>query len=535
MLRRIAQDLKPGLVARRRAGQQWRMASALSLFDDSPPPPCPARFNLARHALFAGQPAEKTALIVAGGAEDAHEVWSYGALRDAVARAAGGLRAAGLRRGDRVMLRLGNRADFPILFLAIAAAGGIAAPTSPMLSEAEALHVAADLEARFLCVDPDLALPGSAAETLSADALAALRAAEPIEPVDTAADDPAFAVYTSGSSGKPKGVLHAHRSARARRMMWRGWYGLTAADRMLHAGAFNWTYTLGAGLLDPWGAGASTVIYDGPRDPGIWSRLAAAHGATLFAATPGVLRQLLKYGADLSAGFAGLRHALSAGEKLPERVAEAWRAETGKPVYEALGMSEISTYLSFSPEAPPVPGAVGRPQPGRRVAILAEGSAAPAPLGGIGDLAISRRDPGLMLGYWRAEAETEAAFRGEWFVTGDRAAMDETGAVFHHGRADSVLNAGGYRVAAEEIEAALLAHPAVHEAAAVEARPRPDLTILAAFVVAEGVDAATLDAWLTGRLAAYKRPKRIECVDSLPKTPTGKLMRRALAARLSIA
>jgi Acyl-coenzyme A synthetases/AMP-(fatty) acid ligases len=299
---------------------------------------------------------------------------------------------------------------------------------------------------------------------------------------------------------------------------------------MLHAGAFNWTYTLGAGLLDPWAAGAATVIHAGPRDPGVWGRIAAAQGATLFAATPGVFRQWLKYGEDVGAAAAGLRHALSAGETLPESVAEAWRAETGKPVYEALGMSEVSTYLSFSPEAPPKPGYAGRPQPGRRIAVLAPGTDRPCPVGETGELAVSRRDPGLMLGYLNDEAATAAAFCGEWFVTGDLAEMDAEGNVAHRGRADEVMNAGGYRVAPQEVEAALLAHPAVSEAAAVEVRPRPDVSIIAAFVVAEGVDAPALSDWLEPRLAAYKRPKRITLVDALPKTATGKLMRKALAA-----
>ena len=504
-----------------------------SLFDEGPPPHCPAPFNMAAHALWAGQPADKVALLVADGDGAARERWTYGALRDAVARTAGGLVSAGLAPGGRVMLRMGNRSDFPILFLGVAAAGGVAAPTSAMLSEREAAYVAADLGARFVCVDDDLRFDAGGATTLGPADVAALRAAEPLTPRETAPDDPAFVVYTSGSSGTPKGVLHAHRAIWARRMMWRGWYGLGPEDVMLHAGAFNWTYTLGAGLQDPWGAGATTVIYGGPRDPGVWSRLAAASGATIFAATPGVIRQLLKYGEGVAEGMRGLRHAITAGEKIAPSLAAAWSAETGKPIYEALGMSEVSTYVSFSPECAPVSGRVGRPQPGRRIAVLAQGTDRPVPLGETGELAVSRRDPGLMLGYWGAKEATEAAFRGEWFVTGDLAEMAADGTIAHRGRADDMMNAGGYRVAPQEVEDALLAHPAVTEAAAVEARLRDDLSIVAAYVVAEGASAAELEAWLAERLAAYKRPKRITLVDSLPRTATGKLRRRALAEQAS--
>jgi acyl-coenzyme A synthetase/AMP-(fatty) acid ligase len=506
---------------------------SVSLVDDGPPPPHPPALNLAAHALWAGQPGDKVALTLAGPDGAATGTWTYAALRDAVARVAGGLRARGLRDGDRVMLRIGASADFPILFLGVVAAGGVAVPTSAMLSEAEALFVAADVGARFVAADEALRLTGPGFETLGPDDMAALRAADPMPPVGTAADAPAFVVYTSGSSGRPKGVAHAHRAAWARRMMWRGWYGLTADDVMLHAGAFNWTYTLGAGLLDPWAAGASTVIYDGPRDPGVWPRIAAARGATLFAATPGVYRQLLKYGDGLAEGFATLRHGLSAGETLVDALAAAWTAETGKPVHEALGMSEISTYVSSCPDRPRRAGRVGRPQPGRRVAVLIPGTDRPAPVGETGELAVSRRDPGLMLGYWGDPAGTAAAMRGEWFVTGDLATMDADGHLAYGGRADDLMNAGGYRVAPEEVEAALAAHPAVREAGVTELRLRPDLSIVAAFVVADpaaGLDEAEVLDWLRERLAPYKTPKRVVFRDALPRTATGKLLRRALAA-----
>lgn len=501
-----------------------------SLFDEGAPPPCPARLNLAAHALFAGQDAAKVALTVIGAGAETEATWTYADLRDAVARAAGGFLAAGLKPGERVMLRMGNTADFPILFLAAIAAGGVAVPTSAMLSGPEAAWIAADVGARFVCLGDGLAIDAPKAEALRGGALAALRAAAPAAVADTDAEAAAFVVYTSGSSGRPKGVTHAHRAAWARRMMWRGWYGLTAQDVMLHAGAFNWTYTLGAGLMDPWGAGAATLVYDGPRDPGVWARIAARRAPTLFAATPGVYRQLLKYGTDVGAGFAALRHGLTAGEKMPQALAAAWTRETGKPLYEALGMSEISTYVSAGPDAPPRPGWIGRPQRGRRVAVLIADGDAPAPIGVDGDLAVSRRDPGLMLGYWGDPEGTRAAMRGEWFVTGDRAEMDADGYIAYRGRADDLMNAGGYRVAPQEVEDALLAHPAVAEAAAVETRLRDDLSIIVAHVVAQGVTAADLDAWCAGRLAAYKRPKRIVFAEALPRTATGKLMRRALAA-----
>jgi acyl-coenzyme A synthetase/AMP-(fatty) acid ligase len=193
-------------------------------------------------------------------------------------------------------------------------------------------------------------------------------------------------------------------------------------------------------------------------------------------------------------------------------------------------MSEVSTYVSSSPEVPRRPGFAGRPQPGRRVAVLAPGSAEPVPVGETGDLAVSRRDPGLMLGYWNAPAETAAAFRGEWFVTGDLAEMDADGYLAHRGRSDDVMNAGGYRVAPQEVEAVLAACPGVIEAAVVEQRVREGLSIIAAFVVAEPgtVGPETLAAWCENRLAAYKRPKAITLVETLPRTATGKLLRRAL-------
>lgn len=521
----------------------WRgMTTPLSLCDFGPPPPCPARFNLAAHTLTAG-PAEKIALTVARAADDpAPEQLTYGDLRRLVLRAAAGLAARGVAPGDRVMLRIGHSTEFPIFFLAAAAIGAVAVPTSTLLSPAEAAFIAEETEAKLIVAAPGLAFDG-APVSMGAPILTPDEARSDHEAgfADTGADDLAYIVYTSGSSGRPKGVAHAHRAAHARRMMWRGWYGLGPGDVMLHAGAFNWTYTLGAGLMDPWAAGASTLIHAGPRDPGVWPALAARFGATIFAAAPGVYRQLLKSGADLS-GLAALRHGLSAGETMAEAVRADWDARVGKPIYEALGMTECSTFISSSPDAPPRPGFAGRPQPGRKVALLPpEGGETPTPRGEAGIIAVHRSDPGLMRGYWRRPEADAAAMRGDWFLTGDFGVMDADGYIRFEGRADDQMNALGYRVAPEEVEAALAAHPAVTGAAAVALPVRADLSVIAAFVTVDqtatsGAEAApdrsaleaAIMAHAADRLAAYKTPKRLTIVETLPRNPNGKLRRRNL-------
>ncbi len=500
---------------------------ALSLFDEGPPPPCPARFNLAAHVLGAAATVpDKIALTVLHAADDpAPERLTYADLRQRVRTAAGGLLDAGVRPGDRVILRIGHSTDFPIFFLAAAAIGAVAVPTSTLLSAPELHHIAAETEARLILAPPDLAIEGLGSHDPATVQGAAAGFA------DTAADDAGYIVYTSGSSGRPKGVVHAHRAVWARRMMWQGWYGMGPSDVMLHAGAFNWTYTLGAGLMDPWAMEAATIIYAGPRDPGIWPTIAAQHGASIFAAAPGVYRQLLKSGVSLD-GFTALRHGLSAGETMAAPVREDWTRRTGKPIYEALGMTEVSTFISASPAAPPRDGMAGRPQPGRRIALLPldEGTE-PVPLGTPGIIAVHRRDPGLMLGYWRADDATDATMRGDWFLTGDIGVMDSDGYIAFHGRSDDQMNALGYRVAPEEVEAALMRHPAITGAAAVELPVRADLSVIAAFVTAEGpLDEATLAAHAASHLAAYKVPKQFRVLAELPRNPNGKLRRRDLIA-----
>jgi acyl-coenzyme A synthetase/AMP-(fatty) acid ligase len=354
---------------------------------------------------------------------------------------------------------------------------------------------------------------------------------------ETAADDPAFLIYTSGTTANPKGVLHAQRAAFGRRPMYRGWYGISSADRVLHAGAFNWTYTLGTGLTDPWANGATSIIYTGEKEPELWPHLIRKTNATIFAAVPGLYRQILKYG-SLSKGALGhLRHGLMAGETPPAGLFENWEQTTGLPLYEALGMSEISTYISSSPVVPRRKGAVGKPQAGRRVAILPQdGGETPLPAGEEGLIAVHRCDPGLMLGYWNRPDEEREVYRGEWFIGGDIGVMDQDGYVTHLGRANDIMKALGYRVAPQEVESAISHCPGVAEVACTEIKVRADVSIVAAFVVkipGAALDAEHVRSYAAEHLAAYKVPREIVFIDALPRTPNGKIKRSALAHMLT--
>ncbi len=495
----------------------------------------PRRFNMARYCLTnANAPGDKPALLVVHDPSSPDvEAWSYRALENAVLRSAHLFRAAhGLAAGSRVAIRLRNRTSYALAFFGAIAGGLVPISISPDLTERELSFLLADSEAAAIVLDESLPHgpfdPGLTLipEAVLASAVESGPAALAYE--DTAADDPAFLIYTSGTTAAPKGVLHAHRSAWGRRPMYRGWYDIRPGDRLMHAGSFNWTYTLGTGLTDPWANGATAIVYTGDKDPALWPRLLRDHGVTIFAAVPGVYRQILKYGEPGT--LPQLRHGLTAGETLSSTVAAEWAGKTGTVLYEALGQSEISTYISSAPGVAPRAGKVGRPQPGRCVAILAdEGGTDPLPPGAEGLIAVHRSDPGLMLGYWKRPEEERDVYRGPWFIGGDAGVMDGDGYVTHLGRHNDLMNAGGFRVSPAEVELELLKHPAVAEVAVAEVAIHDGVSIVAAFVVPRDSTGSELAANLASHaskvLAAYKCPKEYVILGALPKTPNGKVKR----------
>ncbi|MFW5739457.1 MAG: class I adenylate-forming enzyme family protein, partial [Myxococcota bacterium] len=307
----------------------------------------PPQFNMARYCLGEGPPRrpDQLALIVVSdpqAPDPSVEKWTFAQLDEAVRKVAAGLQRLGLDPGARVMIRMGNTSDYALVFFGAIAAGFVALPSSPQLTEGEADFLLQDAGASLLVVSSELQLRARPGVRVldQRDIRHMLRAEAPAAYAPTAAEDPAFLIYTSGTTGEPKGVLHAHRSAWGRRPMYEGWYGgMGPRDVVLHAGAFNWTYTIGVGLTDPWANGATAVIYNGERDVQVWPALIERFGATLFATVPGLYRQILKY-CDLRAhDLSSLRHGLCAGEALRPGLLKAWRDTTGLELYEALGMS----------------------------------------------------------------------------------------------------------------------------------------------------------------------------------------------------
>ncbi len=500
----------------------------LSIADTGPWPPCPAPFNLVSQVLAAAalRP-ERIALLLVSATRT--ERWSYGRLAAAVLGAGSGLLRSGVGPGDRVLLRLGNSAAFPVAFLAAVAVGALPAPVPAALTAPEIAALLPVVAPRLILTDPSLPLP--------ADLPCPVRGSgdiagwERLPPAEIATGDPgrpAYLAFTSGTSGPPRAVVHAHRAIWARGMMRAGWHGIGPEDRVLHAGALNWTYTFGTGLLDPWTQGATAMVLAEGTAAAALPLLLRRHEATILAAFPAIFRRILASHATLD--LPKLRHALSAGERLPTALRARWEAATGRALHEALGMTECSTFVSGSPGRPAPAGTTGYAQPGRRIAVIGPDGAA-VPRGTAGELAVSRRDPGLFLTCLGAEDEMDARCAGEWFRTGDAAVMAEDGAITHLGRLDELMNAGGVRVSPHEVEAALAACPGIAEIAVAEVPVRADVTVIGAFYTGPAtLDPAALDAFAAERLARWKCPRFWHRLPELPRTPAGKTDRRALAA-----
>ena len=297
------------------------------------------------------------------------------------------LRNLGVDAGERVLIRLPNCLDYPTAFLGAMKRGAIAVPTSTLLTAEEVAYLAQDSGAAVLVTDKAawaklqsqlgnatglrhvlLTGPGDFQTQAGLDVQELDAALEKVgacaEPHPTRADDPAYLVYTSGTTGYPKGVLHAHRALIGRKPASRYWFDFAPdGDRIMHSGKFNWTYVLGSGLMDPLYLGKTVIVHEGKNDAATWPELIQKHGATIFVGVPTIYRQILQKTAFTRQDVPTLRHCMSAGEHLSDEVLTQWKARFGVDIYEAVGMSEFSYYLCQTKQRPIRPGSAGFAQP----------------------------------------------------------------------------------------------------------------------------------------------------------------------------
>lgn len=479
---------------------------------------------------------------------------SFSSLQGLTNAMANAFASLDLPRGARVVLRMENCAEFPITFIGAVKAGLIPIPTSAQLTWPELEFILQDSEAAALVAGPGL-LPDEILEKKPrhlkeilglCDKEAAIpqgvrRWQDLLKSADatfrtqvTPAEAPAFWLYTSGTEGQPKAVIHAHRSIRAHDARARVWQDLKAGDVLFNTSSLNWSYALTCGMLDVWRHGLTSVIYQGRLGAEQISHIVRRHGVTTLMTVPGLYRRLLPYLQSHEGALAGLRVSLSAGEKLPDEIREDFRSYTEIEIREGLGMTEHSVYLVQGHEDPPLSGSCGKSLPSQRVAILREDLSECGP-NESGILASHRSCEGLMLGYFRRPEEEAQSFKGDWFLSGDLATRDEDGNFFFLGRRDDVLTSGGYRISPMEVESVLNSHPQVEESAVVNAEIEAGKNAIQAFVVLKNFQEARQETaqgildYAGERLAKYKRPRNLIFLRELPKTANGKLQRKQLS------
>jgi acetyl-CoA synthetase len=460
---------------------------------------------------------------------------TWGELQDLSNQAANLLASHGVERGDRVAVVLPPTPETAALFFGTWKLGAILLSMSVLYGDDGIRHRLNDSEPRVLVTDADNAARFEDPLVLEADALAAQPAE--FDPVDTAADDPAQLYYTSGTTGLAKGIVHAHRYLLAHEEFT---YCHEVQDGERFHGMGEWAWAAGiAPLLGPWRLGAVQCVYqrEGGFDPAKQLDFLSRNQVTNVFTTPTAMRSMMAIENAGERYPCEFRRVCCAGEPLNPEAIRWFREQYGLTALDYYGLTESYPLVANYPWMEVREGSMGRPMPGWDVQILDEDEQ-PVARGERGEICLrARSNPHYPLGYWRNDEAAKETFGGDWFHTKDAAVMDEDGYVWYAGRADDVIISAGYRIGPFEVESACIEHPAVREAAAVASPDERRGNVVKAFVVLaeghEGSDelAKEIGAFVRDRLSQYAYPRKIEFVDDLPKTLTGKIRRIELRER----
>jgi benzoate-CoA ligase len=517
--------------------------------------PPPARFNFAQHLLElnAGHPG-KSAFV------DDLGTLSYADLASRVRRLAAGLRSLGLKREERVLLLMQDTTDWPVSFLGAMYAGLVPVAVNTLLTADDYAYMLENSRAQAVLVSGALLPAVTAAMTKSehevqkvivsrpvaplhpaeVDLEAFIAAHEPaLRPAATGADDPGFWLYSSGSTGRPKGTVHSHANPYwTAELYGKGVLQLTESDVCFSAAKLFFAYGLGNGLSFPMSVGATTILMpERPTPEATFKRWLGGVGGvkpTVFFGAPTGFAGMLAHPALPSREAVSLRLVSSAGEALPAELGERFKRHFGVDIVDGIGSTEmLHIFLSNRPDRVRY-GTTGWPVPGYGIELRGEDGGA-VPDGEPGDLYI--HGPSAAMMYWGNRAKTRETFQGGWTKSGDKYVRNADGSYTYAGRSDDMLKVSGIYVSPFEVEATLVQHPAVLEAAVIGKEDADGLTKTKAFVVRKdgaSVEEAELKAFVKDRLAPYKYPRFIEFVADLPKTATGKIQRfklRDLEAR----
>ena len=506
----------------------------------------PERFNFGRDVVDRWAEQDRPAMIWLGasGTESRLSFADFSRLSN---KFAGAMRSLGVRRGDRVMVLLGKVPEWHAILVGLLKLGAIAIPCAPQLrandlkfradhsgsvamisgpegieevekmrGEAPGLRHFVSLGGRPDGWEPFEGLVDDAPEEFTAE--------------DTASDEGAFILYTSGTTKHPKGALHTHGYTHAKRMQAEYWLDLQEGDRLWCTSGTGWAKSIWNVFLGPWSLGTEIFFHEGGFDPAERLGLISQYAVTVLCQAPTEYRLLAKTPELEQADLSSIRHAVSAGEPLNPAVIERWKELHGLTIYDGYGQTENTLLVGNFPGLEVRPGSMGKPSPGCDVKVVDLDGNECQP-DEPGDIALDGRPPVLFREYWEQPDETEGAFREGHYLTGDRAYSDADGYLWFVGRSDDVILSAGYRIGPFEIESVLIEHPAVVESAVVPAPDEDRGSIVKAFIVL-GADYEPSDelkeeiqAHCKANTAPYKYPRQIEFIDDLPKTTSGKIRR----------
>ena len=513
----------------------------------------PARFNFAQHLLEVNTGrAAKAAFI------DDHGSLSYGQLADRVRRMATGLRALGIRREERVLLLMQDCNDWPVSFLGAMYAGLVPVAVNTLLTADDYAFMLENSRAQSVLVSGALLPALTAAMTRSdhevgkvivsrpqaplrgepsneaplhpaeVDLEGFLQAHSPAsKPAPTGADDPGFWLYSSGSTGRPKGTVHSHANPYwTAELYGKRVLNLSESDVCFSAAKLFFAYGLGNALSFPLSVGATTLLMpERPTPEATFKRWLGEVQPTVFFGAPTGFAGMLAHPELPARTAVSLRLVSSAGEALPAEIGQRFKRHFGVDIIDGIGSTEmLHIFLSNRPERVRY-GTTGWPVPGYAVELRSEGGAA-VPEGEPGDLYIHGPSGAMM--YWGNREKTRDTFQGGWTKSGDKYLRNTDGSYTYCGRSDDMLKVSGIYVSPFEVEATLVQHAAVLEAAVIGVTDAQGLTKTKAFVVLKpgaSADEAELKAFVKERLAPHKYPRLIEFMADLPKTATGKIQR----------